>query len=339
MPSTDWKETVAPGEEAALERLAETLVGLQRAHAARHGTTARALHAKGHVGVEARFEVLDGLADHLRQGLFAQPGEHRAYVRFSNGSGRRQKDGVGDVRGVGIKVLGVEGKKIIPGLEDAVTQDFLLIGSTTTPFENAEEFVALVVAASGSPLLLLPRLAGAMGWGRAFRAVKKLLGEINQPFPTFAGRRLYTVLPFRFGPYAARAAILPTAELAPEQRASRGSGPDALADDLAVRLAEGPLAWDFAVQLYVDERTPIEDPTVDWPEHVAPWERVARLTLPKQDVRSVEGRALGARIEAMSFDPWHALVEHRPLGQMMRARNHAYRLSTQARGASPEPTG
>ena len=35
----------------------------------------------------------------------------------------------------------------------------------------------------------------------------------------------------------------------------------------------------------------------------------------------------------------HVLEEHRPLGNMMRARNHAYRLSTQERGASAEPDG
>jgi hypothetical protein len=39
----------------------------------------------------------------------------------------------------------------------------------------------------------------------------------------------------------------------------------------------------------------------------------------------------------MSFDPWHALEAHRPLGAMMRARNHAYRVSTKERQAAAEP--
>ena len=43
-------------------------------------------------------------------------------------------------------------------------------------------------------------------------------------------------------------------------------------------------------------------------------------------------------VESLSFDPWHALEAHRPLGNMMRARNHAYRPSTQERCAAPEPT-
>ena len=76
------------------------------------------------------------------------------------------------------------------------------------------------------------------------------------------------------------------------------------------------------------------DASVDWD---APWLTVGRLTLPVQDVSSDSGRRVTELIEKMSFDPWHALVELRPLGNMMRARNPAYRLSTQERKAAPEP--
>jgi hypothetical protein len=65
---------------------------------------------------------------------------------------------------------------------------------------------------------------------------------------------------------------------------------------------------------------------------------VGRLVVPKQDVTSEAGRALAERVSRMSFDPWHALEAHRPLGAMMRARNHAYRVSTKERGAEGEPT-
>ena len=58
-----------------------------------------------------------------------------------------------------------------------------------------------------------------------------------------------------------------------------------------------------------------------------------------QDLGSPRGRRIAERIETLSFDPWHAAEDFRPLGQMMRARNVAYRLSTQERGAAPEPDG
>jgi hypothetical protein len=59
-PSTQWQEDVAPDEDARFTRLAEQLRELQRRNARSNGA-GRALHRKGHVGVEASFEVLDGL--------------------------------------------------------------------------------------------------------------------------------------------------------------------------------------------------------------------------------------------------------------------------------------
>jgi hypothetical protein len=82
-------------------------------------------------------------------------------------------------------------------------------------------------------------------------------------------------------------------------------------------LARGLLVYDFGVQLFRDEASmPIEDASVDWSEAVAPFVTVGRLTIPKQDVRSPRGQKLSDYVETLSFDPWHALVEHRPLGDM-----------------------
>jgi hypothetical protein len=94
------------------------------------------------------------------------------------------------------------------------------------------------------------------------------------------------------------------------------------------------------VQFYVDEAaTPIEDASVEWKEKDAPFVTVARLTLPKQDLDGAHGRKVADFVEGLSFDPWHALEAHRPLGNVMRARNPAYRLSTKERGAVGEPDG
>jgi hypothetical protein len=229
----------------------------------------------------------------------------------------------------------VPGTKIIPGMEDATTQDFLLIQSATTPFRDANEFVALVVAASGAKLLILPRFGAVVGFGRALGIVRKLRAGTSAAFLSFAGQRFFSALPIRFGPYAAKYAMLPVGDVPPADPAAQRS----LADELSARLAQAPLAWDLAVQLFVAEAaTPIEDGSVEWKESDSPWIPVARLELPVQDTGSPAGRKLSARAETLSFDPWHALEEHRPVGQMMRARSAAYRLSTMERGAAPEPS-
>jgi len=327
MPATDWKEVIPEGEAAHLEELAQIVLAMQRENA-KGGQVSRALHAKGNAGAEGEFTVGDVAAE-ARVGIFEKPGTYRAYVRFSNGSGRRQRDQVGDVRGMAVKLVGVPGKKLIPGLEDAATQYFLAIKTSTQPFKNADEFVWLLGAAK-SPALLPLKLIGRFGL-RGFAILKRLAGGLGLP-PSVATTAYFSALPIRWGAHAVRFSFLPLEAAAGKP----APAPDHLGEELAARLGRGPVAWDFRVQFFVDEKsTPIEDASVEW---AAPWVTLGLLTLPKQDLSSARGKKLGAFIEQLSFDPWHAPVEFRPLGNMMRARNAAYRVSTQARGAAPEPT-
>jgi hypothetical protein len=329
LPSTDWQEVIPEGEPAQLEALAEKVREFQRANA-RGGKPSRGLHAKGTAGVQGKFIVGDDVPAEAKVGIFAKAGSYRAYVRFSNGAGRAQKDQVGDVRGIGVKLVGVPGKKLIPGLEDAVTQDFLAIRSSTQPFRNADEFVWLLGAVR--PAALLPfKMIGRFGFGRGFKILKRLTAGLAMPPSLIVP--YFSALPIRFGDYAARYALIP---VEPES-GEKGASADHLHDELAARLAKGPITYDFKVQFFVDEtKTPIEDASVEWD---APWVSIAKLTLAKQELDSSRGKNMAAFIEQLSFDPWHAPVEFRPLGNMMRARNHAYRLSTAERKVSPEPDG
>jgi len=103
---------------------------------------------------------------------------------------------------------------------------------------------------------------------------------------------------------------------------------------MIARLAKDELRWDLQLQFFVDAATtPIEDPTVVWPESESPFVTVARLVAPAQDPNSADGKSLAQQIEAGKFDPWIALAEHRPLGEIMRARKAAYFASQEARGA------
>lgn len=333
-PSTDWKEEIPAGEDARLEALAQRLAVLQRRRA-QGGAPTRSLHVKGHLGVEGTFEVLGDLPAHARVGLFAAPATYRTYVRFSNGTGRRQADRKPDVRGVALKLLGVPGKKVISGMETARTQDFLLNRDRTQPFSLPEDFVWFIEAAEAPALLPLKALL-RFGPVRGAALVRGLLRGLGQPIVSVATTAFFSGLPIRYGELACKYALFPHDVDPPG--AKPGKTPDHLGEELAARLAKGPVRYDFKVQFFVSEAlTPIEEAAREWREADSPFLTVARLTLPAQDVRSEHGRALGERIEALSFDPWHTLECFRPLGKMMRARNHAYRLATQARGVAPEP--
>jgi hypothetical protein len=332
-PATDWKETVPPGEAERFERHAEALRDLAVTRAGQ-GKPDRALHAKPNLGVVGAFTVLPDLPEHARVGLFAAPATYGAYVRFSNGASARQADGKPDVRGVALKLLGVPGKKLIPGLEDKTTQDFLLIRSPATPFRDADEFVGLVRAAARP--WRIPAFAFQIGLGRLFTILGQLRAGLGERMTSVATTGYHSALPIKFGPYAVHYALAPQA--APDPGAALPRSFDALGEELAERLRGGPVTYDFRVQFFLDAtRTPIEDASVEWKEADAPFLTVARLVLPQQDAASGPAQKIAEKIEALSFDPWHALPDHRPLGNMMRARNHAYRLSTQARGALPEP--
>jgi hypothetical protein len=330
--SKDWREVVAPDEDERFGRYARALGDLQAKRAAGK-TPLRALHAKALCGARATLEVLGDLPEHARHGLFASPVTYQAYARFSNGAGSVQSDKRGDVRALAIKVLGVPGKKIIPGIEDATTQDFLAVQSSVTPFKTPDEFVAFVRAAA-NPRTLLPNLIRSVGFFRALSILRRLAkGPVTKPVATMAGVTFYSAAPIRVGPFAARYALAPrqaTVVPVPHDRDR-----DYLARDLATRLRDASLAWDLRLQFFESEaRTPIEDSSVDWD---TPYVTVARLTVSKQDVSDAEGKKTAELVETLSFDTWHALVEHTPLGAMMRARKHAYYASITARGAAPEP--
>ncbi len=335
MPSTQWREVIEPGEQERHERQAQKLRQLQQMRA--DASTHRALHAK-HAGcVRAQLHVLDDLPDHARVGVFAEPAVFEAYARFSNGSSAHQSDRTPDIRGMALKLLDVPGPKILEGLEDATTQDILLIQTPSTPFRTSKDFVALVWAAR-SKALALPRLLWAFGLGGTKALMGKLRAGLGKPVRSLATLQYFSVLPTKFGEHAVRFTAKPKSTSNDTSSSGGAASEHHLREELLARLREGPLEWDLMAQFFEDEeRTPIEDASVEWSERDAPCVPLARIVLPQQDVESEQGRALTKTIEALSFDPWHATEDFRPLGEMMRARKAAYKASAIGREAKLDP--
>ena len=107
-------------------------------------------------------------------------------------------------------------------------------------------------------------------------------------------------------------------------------------------LAAGPTSFDFMVQLQTDSHLmPIEDATVKWPENLSPYVPVARLDLPAQRFTSDAQLAFA---DALRYNPWHSLPDHKPLGNSNRARKTMYLELARLRQAMNdvqhvEPTG
>lgn len=325
LPSTEWRETVAPDESARFARYAERFVELQKRKSAKFGN-GRALHRKQLLALRATLEVLPDLPDYAAHGLFARPGSYEAWVRLSNGGTDRAPDATPDIRGFTIKVRGVRG----PGALGTPTQaqDFLLINQEKFAFPKSDEFVGLVMAASKGNGALLKYLAGRYGVFGALKLMAQFVATMGKKFTGFATERMYSAVPIACGPYAARVRLLP-ARVKPLANASKD-----WAADIGRQLAAGPLVHELQLQFFVDERrTPIEDASVNWNEDVAPYLTVARLTIGPQATDDAAALALAKEVEQAVFDPWDALAEHRPLGDVMRARKVVYFASEQARGA------
>jgi hypothetical protein len=107
-------------------------------------------------------------------------------------------------------------------------------------------------------------------------------------------------------------------------------------------LNTGDVELDFRIQRQTDpHRMPIENAAVLWPQRLSPRVSVATLRIPKQTFASAAQIAFARRL---SYNPWHCIAEHRPLGNQSRARRRMYYELSKLRhemNAVPhfEPTG
>lgn len=318
-PSTAWTERIAPDEDAHLERVAEVIGALQRNRSAKYGP-GRALHRKQLLATTGTLEVLDGLPDHARHGLFATPGSHRVLARFSNGGPEVQSDRIPDIRGFALKIVDVSGPSALGGATDH--QDFLMINQDRLPTRDSREFIEFMAAATRGPAAGILHLFKAHGLGGGWSRLRELFAALGRKFNGFAAERFNTAAPLCCGPYAVKVRLKPVGNPPPSERSK-----DIVAD-LRERLAIGPVQWDMELQFFVDEATtPIEDASRVWPESETPIVTVARLSL------FAASDAAAKQAEAAKFDPWSGLASHRPLGEIMRARKAAYYASQQGRAA------
>ncbi|MFN7664740.1 MAG: catalase [Inhella sp.] len=323
MPSTRWQEDFRPGEGERHVAAARDIVAMQRRKSEQFGR-GRALHRKGTVAALGRLTVAGGLPAHAAHGLFAQPGEHPVWVRFSNGGVDVQSDRRPDIRGFAFRVFDVRGEAALGGVIDH--QDFSLINQTRFAFPTSELFVPLVLAAGRSPGALLAWFFRTFGPLGALKQLKEMGRTFKRRFTGYATESFSSVLPIACGPYACKVRLMPIAPAAPRPDAANDWGAD-----FAAHAASGPVRYTLQLQFFEDEaRTPIEDASVEWPESVAPWLIVGELAVnaPSRD------KVFTQQVERGVFDPWQALAAHRPLGEVMRARKVVYFESEKARGAS-----
>lgn len=308
------------------------------------GRAVRDAHAKGYGLVRAEVEILDGLAPEYAQGIYARPGQHEALIRFSNGSPHAGADArLGNGVGMGLKLFGIDGQTLLEDERDSHTFDYALINAPIFFCNTVEDYLFiqqlflhadeyLSRGKQGLHQFLHDWVTG-MGtlapedwaWDELAALLSlRRLQPVNLLLSTF-----WTMGAVRHGEYVAKVRATPTKESAEQvtrRLLDRTSSQEVFRPTLVAELQEHSAAFDLQVQLCVDlEKMPIEDVTVEWPEQLSPFVTVARIRLPQQDIGGEENLE---KMDAISITPWRCTEEHRPLGNIMRARKEVYRQSS-----------
>jgi Dyp-type peroxidase family len=320
-------ERPPPDEQLAIDRLIADLRGkLTRDYAS--GKTLRDGHPKMHGLLQAVFRVEPHLPPELAIGLFAQPKEYRAWVRVSNESGSVEHDRQPDVRGLAIKLMGVDGFKLLDGQENSPTHDFILTTREGFVTKDAAEFSELIHALVQGP-------AALVGFLLTHPRVALALLRARQRHTDLLAARYFSGVPYLLGSSAVKYSLVPVVSSAPSM-APDTEHHDFLREVLKARLAQHSARFDFKVQIHPQPSPQdIEDSRSPWREAEMPFHKVASLEIPEQDFDTPERQELG---ENLSFNPWRCLPEHRPLGGVNRARRQVYpALSATRHGRNAAP--
>jgi catalase len=275
----------------------------------------RQVHTKMHGCVKASFTIEENLPEELKVGVFKEAKEYHAWVRFSNASTKPKPDKKKDIRGIAIKLMNVPGEKILKDEHLEKTQDFLLMTHETFFSKNLMEFRKTLKAVTAkSKLPLIGYFLNPMHWGLVLRLMKSMKKSTNPLSESY-----WSTQPYRFGAEdkAVKYFLKPSKSnvLINEDT----SDDDFLKVNLSQTLNTNSVEFDFFVQLQTNADTmPIEDPTIPW---TSEFQKVATLKIIKQDFDSEQQITFG---ENLSFNAWHSLPEHQPLGSFNRARKIAY---------------
>ena len=280
------------------------------------GKTLRDVHVKNHGTVIAQFAIEPDLPQDLRLGVFKEFRNYHALVRFSNANPTVSPDSQKDVRGMAIKLLGVEGEKLLD--DERHTQDFITISYPAFFTKDTEELYFFTKAFFKGKLSTLWFFFNPFD---PHLSVYKNVTCSPQTTTSVLDIQYWSTTPYLFGDgRAVKYSIRPQPHH--PTRIPKDPPECYLRETLAKELANAPARFDFMIQFQTDsEKMPIEDAGKVWSERLSPFLKVATILIPQQDFDRAAPMEFG---DNMSYNPWHSLPDHRPLGSINRARKIAY---------------
>lgn len=319
-------EEEIPADEAALTQgIIEDAIRIVEQH--RDNTRVlRDAHAKAHGCVKAQVTVLQNLVPELRHGVLAEPGKTwQAWMRLSNGNAYPQFDSARDARGMAIKLLDVPGDKLLSSKATAANQDFVMFNHPVFFVRDVAEYKQNFAAqASGQKIQ-----AFFPSWDPRTWEIRHLIIALKTlaPAPDSPVSATYnSIAPFKLGPHNIKYRVVPDPQSCPPYQLPEQNTalPNFLRNALYQQLSLDRVPACFALQVQrqnADYYMPIEDTSVQWSEDISPFETVATVRVEPQDF---DTREQNLACDNLSFNPWHALPEHRPIGGINRLRKAVY---------------
>jgi hypothetical protein len=269
-------------------------------------------------------------------------------------------------RGMAIKIFDIEGDVLSLDQEGRKNQDFLMINTPVFAFHDVRNYLRLNEALVRSPKgdsaagFFLPLQqplpqANDKFWGNVWvgfndddrKKTAQSLGVIKNKIESKDNTvrnplqvQYFGAAPFLFGEdQAMKVSAAPCKAVEQPDFPDRKNPDDPSKNYLREALTQSMkgsdnICFDFKIQtrgqaeLEVDH---IENATTLWPDELASYENVARITIPVPQApdspESIE------HCEKLAFTPFHSLAAHRPIGGINRLRHEVYESSATHRGA------
>ncbi|MEJ8853900.1 hypothetical protein WKW79_04940 [Variovorax robiniae] len=264
------------------------------------------------------FTVHDNLPEHMRRGIYAKPQTFKAWVRFS-GPGPYITPDIDDVgfMSISIKLMGVEGPKLLE--EEKHTLDMFGVSTATFVTPDAKANAALQKwSVKNAQVFYFVNLHDSHVLDLVMQSlyIKTQSSPFEAPYfscvPYLMGEGQAMV--YSVWPKSNKKTRIPNLPFRPPD--------DYLRNAMVKALSEGDVELEVRMQMQTDPHLmPIENAGVLWPEKLSPRIPVATLRLPRQVFDSPAQMQFAKRL---SYNPWHTIAEHRPLGNQSRARKRMY---------------
>lgn len=284
------------------------------------GQALRDAHPKAHGCVRAEFHVLKNIPTQLAKGVFVPDKSYEAWIRFSNASkDASQADIEKDARGMAIKVLGVPGEKILESEKDATTQDFIMINHPVFFVNDGQRYLSFIHDINSESTFRKLHIPFALGLKGTMNALGARNSKISNPLYA----RYWSMVPYQLGLDSDRQAVKYSVRNCSAVSTALPDYPNHnfLREALKDSLQKQEVCMEFLIQPRTSTQMQVEDAMTEWKEKEAPFYQVATIRIPKQNFDTPEQNQF---CENLSFTPWHALPEHKPLGAINRMRKVIY---------------